>query len=173
MPSKMAYALLLSDTYNPAPRLVGTDPKVTAANPRKQKHEAAETSNTCEIKKAEMTQMYRTCKSPSRVRLFATPWTSPSGFSVHRILQARMQFPSAGDLSTQGLNPCLLHCRQIPYHLSQMYKKEPVKHMSVQARSGMLCAVLRKRVRPVSLPATGWLPGHTAQCKAKAERNRA
>ena len=41
MPSKTAYALLLSDTYNPAPQLVGTDPKVTAANPRKQKHEAA------------------------------------------------------------------------------------------------------------------------------------
>ena len=50
--------------YNPAPRLVGTDPKVTAANPRKQKHEAAETSTTCEIKKAEMTQCTKRASHP-------------------------------------------------------------------------------------------------------------
>ena len=30
----------------------------------------------------------------------------------------RLPFPSPGDLSTQGLNPCLLYCRQIFYCLS-------------------------------------------------------
>ena len=45
------------------------------------------------------------------------------GSSVHRILQARilgwMPFPSPGDLSNQGLNPGLLHCRQSLYCLSR------------------------------------------------------
>ena len=29
-----------------------------------------------------------------------------------------LPFPSPGDLSTQGSNPGLPHCKQIPYHLS-------------------------------------------------------
>ena len=33
--------------------------------------------------------------------------------------------------------------------------------------------MLRKRVRSASLPAVGQLPGDAAQCKAKAERDRA
>ena len=59
-------------------------------------------------------------ESGSRVRPFATPWTLASmGFprqdhwsdlSSHSLLQ--------GISSTQGLNPGLLHCRQILYHPS-------------------------------------------------------
>ena len=46
---------------------------------------------------------------------------SPPGPSVQRILQARIVewvaiFSSRG--SSRGLNPCLLHCRQILYHWS-------------------------------------------------------
>ena len=45
------------------------------------------------------------------------------GSSVHGILQAKMlewvAFPSPGDLPDQGLNPGLLHCRQILYCLSK------------------------------------------------------
>ena len=56
-------------------------------------------------------------KSLSCVWLFATPWT------VHGFLQARLlewvDFPfSQGIFPTQGLNPGLLHCRQILYQLS-------------------------------------------------------
>ena len=47
---------------------------------------------------------------------------SPPGFSAHGILQARtlewVVMPSSGVLTTQGLNPCFLHCRQILHHLS-------------------------------------------------------
>ena len=59
--------------------------------------------------------------------------SSPPGSSVHRILQARiLPFPSPlgrntgvdnqsllqGISPTQGLNPCLLHCRWILYRLN-------------------------------------------------------
>ena len=46
---------------------------------------------------------------------------SPPGSSVHGILQARILGWVAllqGIFPTQGLNPCLLHCRQILYRLS-------------------------------------------------------
>ena len=48
---------------------------------------------------------------------------NPSGSSVHGILQARdwseLSFPSPGDLSTQGSNPCLLHWQVDSLPLSQ------------------------------------------------------
>ena len=51
---------------------------------------------------------------------------SPLGSSLHGILQARywsgLPFPSPGIFSTQGLNPGLLHCRQILNHLSHQEK---------------------------------------------------
>ena len=63
------------------------------------------------------------CQSLSCVRLFAIPWTvahkasypwnSPgksTRVGSHSLLQ--------GILPTQGSNSCLLHCRQILYHLS-------------------------------------------------------
>ena len=47
---------------------------------------------------------------------------SPSGSSVHGIVQARIlewiAIPFSRIFLTQGLNPSLLHCRQILYHLS-------------------------------------------------------
>ena len=49
---------------------------------------------------------------------------SPPGSSLHEILQARiLQWVVIsflqGIFPTQGSNPCLLHCREILYHLSQ------------------------------------------------------
>ena len=44
-------------------------------------------------------------KSLSRVRLFATPWTSPSmGFSRQEYWSG-LPFPSPGDLSDPGIEP--------------------------------------------------------------------
>ena len=44
---------------------------------------------------------------------------SPPGSSVHRILQAIiLEWAAIPIFPTQGLNPCLLHCRQILYCLS-------------------------------------------------------
>ena len=56
---------------------------------------------------------------------------SPSGSSVHGILQARMLewvvIPfSRGIFPTQGSNPHLLHCRQILYHLSHQGSPSPL-----------------------------------------------
>ena len=49
-------------------------------------------------------------RKPAR---FLCPWNSPgknTGVGGHSLLR--------GIFTTQGLNPCLLHCRQILYHLS-------------------------------------------------------
>ena len=43
---------------------------------------------------------------------------SPPGFTVHGVLQTRILEWIAIPFLTQGLNPGLLHCRQILYHLS-------------------------------------------------------
>ena len=53
-----------------------------------------------------------------------TPWTvAHLGSSVHEIFQARildgLLFASPGDLPDPGIEPSLLHCKQILYHLSQ------------------------------------------------------
>ena len=61
-------------------------------------------------------------ESLSRVRLCNPIDCGPPGSSVQGILQARMlewaAMPSSrGMFPTQGLNPHLLHCRQILYHL--------------------------------------------------------
>ena len=51
-------------------------------------------------------------KSLNRVWLFATPWNSPgqnTGVGSYSLLQ--------GIFRTQGLNPGLLHCRQVLYQL--------------------------------------------------------
>ena len=78
-------------------------------------------------------------KSLSHVWLFVTPWTlayqaPPSmgffsmdlclpGSSIHgiffqAIVLEWVAISSPGDLPTQGVNPGLLHCRQMLYHLS-------------------------------------------------------
>ena len=62
-------------------------------------------------------------QSLSPVWLFATPWTIASqiplsmGFSRQEYWSV-LQFPSQEIFSTQGLNPGLLHCKQILYLLS-------------------------------------------------------
>ena len=69
------------------------------------------------------------------VQLFATPWTvarsaprhwdSPSrntGVGCHSLLQ--------GVFPTQGLNPGLLHCRWILYHLNHEFRKAWMKWLS-------------------------------------------
>ena len=52
------------------------------------------------------------------VRLFATPYCSPSGSCVHGISQASILewvvISFWGIFLTQGLNPCLLLCRRSP-----------------------------------------------------------
>ena len=52
-----------------------------------------------------------------------TPWTAAhqaplSGGFPRQQAWSRLLFPAPGDLLTQGLNPGLLHCRQILYCLS-------------------------------------------------------
>ena len=80
------------------------------------KHWATEVNKTLEAPVLEVKVKW---KSPSRVRLFATPRT------IHGILQARtldwIAFPllSVQEIfPTQGLNPGLPHCRQILYWVS-------------------------------------------------------
>ena len=59
----------------------------------------------------------------SHVRLFATPWTiayqAPlsMGFSRQEYWSG-LPFPSPGDLPDLGIEPGLLHCRQMLYCLS-------------------------------------------------------
>ena len=88
-------------------------------------------------------------ESPSRVRLFATPWTvayeAPLSMGFPRQeYWSGLPFPPPGDLPESGLKPRspallayyllsdvgLLHCRQILYHLSHQgkCKKRCVKY---------------------------------------------
>ena len=58
----------------------------------------------------------------SHVQLFATPWTvvhqAPLSMEFSRQeYWSGLPFPSPGDFLSQELNPGLLHCRQILYHL--------------------------------------------------------
>ena len=63
------------------------------------------------------------CQLLSRVRLCATPWTLAHqaplsmGFSRQEYWRGSHSFLQ-GIFPIQGLNPGLLHCRQILYHLS-------------------------------------------------------
>ena len=62
-------------------------------------------------------------QSLSRVRLFGIPWNvalqAPlsMGFSRQEYWR-RLPFPSPSDLPNPGIEPGLLHCRQMLYHLS-------------------------------------------------------
>ena len=63
------------------------------------------------------------CQSPSPVQFFVTPWTLACqdplsmGFSRQEYWSG-LAFLLQGIFLTQGLNPGLLHCRQIPYCLN-------------------------------------------------------
>ena len=59
----------------------------------------------------------------SRVKLFATPWTVAHQVPLSMEFSRQeywsgLPFPSPGDLPKPGTEQCLLHCRQILYHLS-------------------------------------------------------
>ena len=64
------------------------------------------------------------CVSFAVVPNFVTPWTTAHqaplsvGFPRQEYWND-LPFPPPGHLSTQALNPSLLHCRQILYHLSE------------------------------------------------------
>ena len=62
---------------------------------------------------SQMSGSYILCWSLNRVQLFVIPWRhfpgKNTGVGCHFLLQ--------GIFLTQGLNPGLLHCRQILYHL--------------------------------------------------------
>ena len=76
-------------------------------------------------------------KSLSRVRLFATPWTTrllcpwdfpgnSTGVDCHFLLQRI--FP------TQGWNPGLSHCRQMLYHLSHWFNRIKLETLCLQPK---------------------------------------
>ena len=75
------------------------------------------------------------CQSLSPVQLFVTPWTLACqaplsmGFSRQEYWSG-LPFLLQGIFLTQGLNPGLLHCRQIPYCLNhqESTKKEGLPH---------------------------------------------
>ena len=63
------------------------------------------------------------CMCQSCLTLCDPPWTvvHQASLSMEFFRQeywSGLPFPSPGDLPNQGSNPGLLHCRQIPYHLS-------------------------------------------------------
>ena len=67
-------------------------------------------------------------KSLSRVRLLATRWTVARQAPLFMEFSRQeywigLPFPPPGDSLTQELNPDLLHCRQILYHLSHLCLK--------------------------------------------------
>ena len=82
------------------------------------------------------------CESLSRVWLFVTPWTvSQPGSPVHGDSPGKNTGVSCPFLLqeiflTQGLNPSLLHCRQIHYHLSHQggphINKEVRKYLALE-----------------------------------------
>ena len=62
---------------------------------------------------------------------FATPWTvalqAPLSIGFPREeYWSGLPFLSPGDLSDPGIEPGLLHCRQIPYHLSHQESPDDV-----------------------------------------------
>ena len=66
---------------------------------------------------------FSSVQSLSRVWPFATPWTlayqaPPSMGFFQAIVLEWVAVSSPGDLPTQGMNPGLLHCRQMLYHMS-------------------------------------------------------
>ena len=68
--------------------------------------------------------IHKKWKSLSHVQLSGTQWTvarqAPLSMEFSRPEHwSELLFPSPGDLPDTGIvNPGLLHCRQIPYHLS-------------------------------------------------------
>ena len=110
----------------------GLEKSVFTSIPKK--HNAKELSN-------HTSALISQVKSLSRVRLFETPWTvahqgpPPVGFSRQQYWRG-LPFPSPGDLPDPGIEPGLLHCRQILYWLSYEGSK------FIYCRSNSQCDVI-------------------------------
>ena len=78
----------------------------------------------------------------SCLTIFDRTDSSLLGSSIHGILQARIlewaALLSPGDLPDPGIEPGLLHCRQILYHLSHQGKKDPSVQFSCSVVSDSL-----------------------------------
>ena len=70
-------------------------------------------------------------QSLSCVWFFSIPWTvalqAPLSMGFSRQDWSGWPFPSPGDLPDQGLNPSLLHCQWILYHLSHQWSPYKTK----------------------------------------------
>ena len=79
----------------------------------------------------------------SCLTIFEHTDSSLLGSSIHGILQARIlecvALLSPGDLPDPGIEPGLLPCRQILYHLSHQGKKDPSVQFSCSVVSDSLC----------------------------------
>ena len=95
-------------------------------------------------------------QSLSRVQLFETPWTvacqAPLSIEFSRPeYWSGQMFPSPGIFPTQGLNPGLLHCRWILYHMS--YQGSPLnKLLEFNSLFQVLFLVESKRKKPIEGP---------------------
>ena len=96
---------------------------------------------------------------------------SPPGSSVHGIFQARywsgLPFPSWSIFPTQGLNLCLLHCRQIVYHLSHQgsriagFRVQSTNHYTTGPKNWWFTVHLTFYKPGRSLVICFWLHTHT------------
>ena len=92
----------------------------------------------------------------SHVWFFATPWTSPSGTSVHGILQARIwsgwPCPPAGDLPDPGINPGSFIS---PVSAGGFFTSEPpgklLQRRLMGQNPGALNAVTKDQVLPLAM----------------------
>ena len=82
----------------------------------------------------------------SRVQLFATPWTTESMEFSRPEYWSGLPFLSLGDLPNPGIDPRLLHCRQILYQLSHQGNLRILKWVAYPFSSGSSRARHRTRV---------------------------
>ena len=106
----------------------------------------------------------------------ATLWTilrhyglySLLGSFVHGILRqeywSRLLFPFPKIFLTQGLNPGLLHCRQILYHLSHKGSHQWRRRTFKQINHSTGCCILPHR------GLSSWLSGKEPTCQCRRHR---
>ena len=103
--------------------------------------------------------------SPPEPTGFLSPWDFPSkntGIGRHSLLQ--------GLLPTQGLNPYLLHRKQILYRLSHqgsstcMYMLEKCFPFCIKTRIRIFIAIKFKMHKKEKLQGTVWRTNKTMQC---------
>ena len=100
-------------------------------------------------------------QSLSCVQLFVTPWTVACqaplsmGFS-RQVCWSVKPFLSPGIFPTQALNPGLLHCRQILYHLSHSGVKDDPKSSGLTTSRLELPSVENRTRKQVWAGEQGW-----------------